>query len=68
LSPTAAGADALLEGTVYREAGRLRVGVRLLRAADRRTLWKESFDVPASEALAVEDAIFAAVFSHRRLK
>ena len=68
VSPTATGADSLLEGTVYREAGRLRVGARLLRAGDRRILWKESFDVPASEAPAVEDAIFAAVATRLRLK
>jgi TolB-like protein len=68
LSPTAAGADSLLEGSVYREAGRLRVDARLFRAGDGRTLWKESFDVPASEAARVENAIFEAVASRLRLK
>ena len=68
VSATVAGADSLLEGTVHREAGRLQVAIRLLRAGDRRPLWKESFDVPASEALAVEDATFSAVVSRLRLK
>ena len=68
VSPTAAGADSVLEGSVHREARKLQVGVRLVRAGDGRTLWKESFDVPVSDAPAVEDAVFEAVASRLRLK
>ena len=68
VSPAAAGADTLLEGSVRREGGQLRFEVRLLRAGDGRMLWKESFDVPASDAPAVENAIFEAVSSRLRLK
>lgn len=67
-SPTASGADTVLEGSVDRQGGRLKAGIRLLRAGDGRTLWKESFDVPASEATAIENAVFDAVASHLRLK
>jgi hypothetical protein len=66
--PEARGADALLEGSVHRSDGRLQVRVQLLRAGDGRTLWKESFDVPASEALTIENAVFEAVVSRLRLK
>ena len=68
VSPAAAGADTLLEGSVRREGGRLQFEVRLLRAGDGRMLWKESFDVPASDTPAVENAIFEAVSSRLRLK
>ncbi len=68
VSPAAAGADTLLEGSVRREGGQLQFEVQLLRAGDGRMLWKESFDVPASDAHAVENAIFEAVSSRLRLK
>lgn len=68
VSANAPGADVLLEGSVSRAGGRLQVGIQLLRAGDGRTLWKESFDVPASEATAIENAVFEAVASRLRLK
>ncbi len=68
VSPEAAGADTLLEGTMDRAGGRLRVSARLVRAGDGRALWSQFFDVPESDATAVEDAIFAAVASRLRLK
>lgn len=68
VSPTVPGADALLEGSVHRAGGRLQVRVQLLRAGDGRTLWKQSFDVPASKALTIENAVFEAVVSRLRLK
>jgi TolB-like protein len=68
VNPSARGADTVLEGSVRREAGRLRVDARLVRAGDGRTLWKRSFDVPVTEAPAVENAIFEAVSSRLRLK
>lgn len=68
VSPEARGADTLLEGSVDRSGGRLRVRVRLLRAGDGRTLWKESFDVSTDEALTIENSVFEAVASRLRLK
>jgi TolB-like protein len=68
VSAGAPGADTLLEGTVQAAGGRLRVGIQLLRAGDGRTLWKKSFDVPESEASAIENAVFEAVSSRLRLK
>jgi TolB-like protein len=68
VSSGGAGADTRLEGTVQAAGGRLRVGVRLVRVGDGRILWKQSFDVPESEAPAVESAILEAVSTRLRLK
>ena len=66
--PEARGADALLEGSVHLAGGRLQVRVRLLRAGDGRSMWAQSFDVAASDAGAIENAVFEAVVSRLRLK
>ena len=60
-------ADAVLEGSLQRSGEKLRVSVNLLRAGDGRSMWTESFDVPASEVFAVEDAVSDAVVSRLRL-
>ncbi len=61
-------ADAVLEGSVQRAGGKLRISVNLLRAGDGRSMWAESFDVPASEVFEVEDAVSDAVVSRLRLQ
>ena len=43
------------------------MSVNLLRAGDGRSMWTESFDVPASEVFAVEDAVSDAVVARLRL-
>ena len=68
VSPTAAGADSVLEGSLRQEGGRLQVRMQLLRAGDGRTLWTQAFDVLASDVPAVEEAVFEAVASRLRLK
>ena len=60
-------ADAVLEGSLQRSGEKLRVSVNLLRAGDGRSMWTESFDVPASEVFAVEDAVSDAVVARLRL-
>jgi serine/threonine protein kinase/tetratricopeptide (TPR) repeat protein len=59
--------DAVLEGSVQRAGGKLRVTVNLLRVDDGRSLWAESFDVPASEVFEVQDAVSEAVVSRLSL-
>ena len=59
--------DAVLEGSVQRSAGKLRVSVNLLRVGDGSSIWAESFDVPASEVFEVQDAVADAVVSRLRL-
>jgi serine/threonine-protein kinase len=59
--------DAVLEGSVQRAGGKLRVSVNLLRAGDGRSIWTESFDVPESEVFQVEDSVSNAVVTRLRL-
>jgi serine/threonine-protein kinase len=59
--PWAAGreldVEALLEGQVQQSGDRIRVTVQLLRVADRRPLWAETFDESFTGIFAIEDAI-----------
>ena len=68
VSPAAAERTRCLRGPCAARADSSEFEVQLLRAGDGRMLWKESFDVPASDAHAVENAIFEAVSSRLRLK
>ncbi len=49
--------DAVLDGSLQRDAGQLRVSARLLRVADEAVLWADSFDHDRSDIFALEDAI-----------
>ncbi len=60
--------DAVLEGSVQRAGGKLRVSVNLLRSDDGRSIWTESFDVPESEVFQVEDSVSNAVVTRLRLR
>jgi TolB-like protein/tetratricopeptide (TPR) repeat protein len=60
--------DAVLEGSVQRAGGKLRVSVNLLRSADGRSIWTESFDVPESEVFQVEDTVSNEVVARLRLR
>src|SRR6266571_3900373 len=59
--PLAAGrelrVEAVLDGTVQREADSLRVTVRLLRVSDGATLWSGKFDKKFTDVFAVQDSI-----------
>lgn len=51
------GAGAVLEGSVQRDDGRVRVTVQLVGTADGCHLWSERFDHPAGDLFALEDVI-----------
>lgn len=53
--------DCLLEGTVQKTSGRVRVSARLWRAGDDLPTWAGSFDADAADLFAVEDALSAQV-------
>jgi len=59
--PWAAGreldVEALLEGKVQMAGERIRVTVQLVRVADRRPLWAETFDESFTNIFTIEDAI-----------
>ncbi len=57
----ALGATHLIEGSVRREGGRLRISTQLVRVDDRHHVWAETFDRRAGDAFDVQDAVAAAV-------
>jgi DNA-binding winged helix-turn-helix (wHTH) protein/TolB-like protein/Tfp pilus assembly protein PilF len=55
------GVDTVLDGSLQRSGDRLRVSVRLLRVADGRQLWAQSFDQAFTTIFEVQDVIAARV-------
>ncbi len=51
------GVESVLEGSVQRSGGRVRVTMQLLRVADARPLWTGSFDETFTDMLSVQDSI-----------
>ncbi len=49
--------DAILEGTIQKADGRIRVFVKLFSASDGALLWAESFDEPDRDIFAIQDSI-----------
>jgi DNA-binding winged helix-turn-helix (wHTH) protein/TolB-like protein/Flp pilus assembly protein TadD len=49
--------EAVLEGSLQRDADRLRVTVRLVNVADGVTIWAETFDERLGDVFKVQDAI-----------
>jgi DNA-binding winged helix-turn-helix (wHTH) protein/TolB-like protein/Flp pilus assembly protein TadD len=49
--------DAVLEGTLYRAADRVRVTTRLVRVSDQSPIWAEHFETPLADELRLEDEI-----------
>ena len=60
--------DAVLDGTVHRAGGRLRVNVNLLRVEDGASIWSDSFQVNSSDLFEVEDQVSRQVAAQLRLK
>ncbi len=61
-------ADAVLDGTVQRLAGRVRVNVSLFRVRDGAALWSDTFNVSVDDLFALEDEISQRVVSQLRLQ
>ena len=55
------GVDTVLDGSLQRRGDRLRVSVRLLRVADGRQLWAQTFDQDFTTIFDVQDVIAARV-------
>lgn len=55
------GLDFLLQGSVRRSNSDLRVGVQLIRASERETVWAERFDAPIEQMFEVQDKIVARI-------
>jgi DNA-binding winged helix-turn-helix (wHTH) protein/TolB-like protein/Tfp pilus assembly protein PilF len=57
------GVDAVLEGSIYRAGGRVRITTRLLRVNDQSPVWAGQFDERADNALLLQNAIAQQVVS-----
>jgi serine/threonine-protein kinase len=60
------GVSTVVEGTIRRAAGRLRVTARLTNATDGLTLWSESYDRDDKDVFAVQDDITNAIVTALR--
>ncbi len=50
-------AEAVLDGTIQKSAGRIRVTARLIDVQDGKTLWSARFDEPFEDIFKVQDSI-----------
>ena len=62
------GVDAVLEGTMQRSGGVIRVSVNLLRTNDGVSMWADSFDMPANNIFAIQDMVADKVANHFKLE
>jgi len=60
--------EAVLEGTVTRDGGKVRITAQLIGAAPERHLWADSYEVNLGEVLAVQDAVAKAVAHQIQIK
>ena len=60
--------DVVLEGSVQRAAGRLRVSVNLLRVADGASLWADNFDLRMTDIFEIQDRVAREVASRLQLR
>jgi TolB-like protein/DNA-binding winged helix-turn-helix (wHTH) protein len=57
----ALGVDALVEGSVIRDSGRVRIHAQLIRGATDEHFWSETYDRELGDALALESDIAQAI-------
>jgi TolB-like protein/Flp pilus assembly protein TadD len=62
------GVDYVVEGSVRREASRVRVTAQLIRVRDQIHLWAENFDYPPQSILDMHGMIAAAIAAQVKLK
>ena len=61
------GADYLLQGSVRRESGRVRITVQLIQVRDQTDLWTESYDRELKEILALQDSVARTIADQIRI-
>ena len=62
------GVANVLEGSLRRSGGRLRITAQLVKATDGVHLWSQTFDRPAADVFAVQDEIARAVVEALRVR
>jgi TolB-like protein len=60
--------DAVLEGTVTRDQGRVRITAQLIRATPERHLWADEYEGSLNEVLTLQDAVAKAVAQEIQIK
>jgi DNA-binding winged helix-turn-helix (wHTH) protein/TolB-like protein len=55
------GVDAVLEGTIQKDGGRLRVTARLVRAVTGEQIWADRFEQQSAGLFALQDALSASI-------
>jgi serine/threonine protein kinase/tetratricopeptide (TPR) repeat protein len=61
-------ANLLLEGSVQRSDGRIRINAQLVRASDDATVWAGKFDRDIKDILAIQEEISRSIVGELRLK
>jgi TolB-like protein/DNA-binding winged helix-turn-helix (wHTH) protein/tetratricopeptide (TPR) repeat protein len=61
------GANLILEGSVLRDGGRLRINVQLVRVADDVPMWSARFDRDLKDVFAIQDEISRSIVNELRL-
>ncbi len=62
------GVRAVLEGSVRRTRGRLRIAAQLVDAASGQYLWSETYERPVTDIFAIQDEISSAIVGALRIK
>jgi len=62
------GVAAIIEGSIVREAGRVRLTAQLIRAATDENLWAESYERDLSSVLALQSELAHAIAAEIRLQ
>lgn len=62
------GVDYVVEGSVRREGGQVRVTAQLIRVSDQIHLWAENFDRPANSILEIHSEVGAAIAAQVKLE
>jgi tetratricopeptide (TPR) repeat protein len=60
--------ESVLEGTIQRGGGRLRVSVQLVNASDGAVVWADSFEEAENDVFKLQDAIVTRVFAALRVE
>lgn len=61
-------ADYLVQGSVRRDSGRVRITVQLIQVGDQTDLWTESYDRELKDILALQDSVARTIADQIRVK
>ena len=61
------GADYILAGSIFRDGKQLRVQVQLVKAAENRYVWTDSYDRDSSQVFQIQDEISLGIVNSLRL-